>query len=81
MASALHAALVMPLTERKARWRAMMDVLERQDVTAWRRSFLAALTGQFDAAARPVLATLPGLDEPAPPPRDGGLRAPHRGLH
>jgi trehalose 6-phosphate synthase len=80
MASALHAALVMPLAERKARWRSMMDVLEKQDVTAWRRSFLEALTGQFDAPARPELATLPGLDLPAPPP-GAGRRAPDRRLH
>ena len=43
VADALETALAMPLEERKMRWRAMMDVLERQDITAWRRSFLAAL--------------------------------------
>ena len=43
VADALALALAMPLEERRARWRAMMDVLERQDITAWRRSFLAAL--------------------------------------
>ncbi|NKJ21440.1 alpha,alpha-trehalose-phosphate synthase (UDP-forming) [Dyella sp. SG609] len=43
VADALERALAMPLEERKMRWRAMMDVLERQDITAWRRSFLAAL--------------------------------------
>ncbi|MGO4703456.1 alpha,alpha-trehalose-phosphate synthase (UDP-forming) [Dyella sp. 2RAB6] len=43
VADALEIALAMPLEERKARWRAMMDVLERQDITAWRRSFLQAL--------------------------------------
>jgi len=43
VADALELALAMPLEERRQRWRAMMDVLERQDITAWRRSFLAAL--------------------------------------
>ncbi|WP_346950145.1 alpha,alpha-trehalose-phosphate synthase (UDP-forming) [Dyella sp.] len=43
VADALERALAMPLEERKMRWRAMMDVLERQDITAWRRNFLAAL--------------------------------------
>jgi len=43
VADALEMALAMSLEERKMRWRAMMDVLERQDITAWRRSFLKAL--------------------------------------
>lgn len=40
---ALHRALTMPLDERRQRWSVMMDVLLKQDVTAWRHSFLAAL--------------------------------------
>ncbi|TBR37327.1 MULTISPECIES: alpha,alpha-trehalose-phosphate synthase (UDP-forming) [Dyella] len=43
VAEALEQALSMPLIERKRRWRAMMDTLEKQDVTAWRQSFLGAL--------------------------------------
>jgi trehalose 6-phosphate synthase len=43
VADALEMALAMPVEERRMRWRAMMEVLERQDITAWRRSFLAAL--------------------------------------
>ena len=43
VADALEMALAMPLEERRQRWRAMMDVLEQQDITAWRRSFVAAL--------------------------------------
>ena len=43
VADALELALAMPLEERRQRWRAMMDVLERQDITAWRRSFVATL--------------------------------------
>ncbi|SFR89354.1 trehalose 6-phosphate synthase [Dyella sp. OK004] len=44
VADALQQALSMPLAERRRRWRSMMDVLERQDITAWRQSFLSALT-------------------------------------
>jgi len=45
MANSLRAALTMALADRRARWREMMDVLQRQDITAWRRSFLNALAG------------------------------------
>jgi trehalose 6-phosphate synthase len=45
MAEVLDRALKMPLAERKRRWRKMMDVLETNDITAWRRNFLKALTG------------------------------------
>ena len=34
----------MPLEERRERWEAMMDRLRRQDVTAWRESFVAAVS-------------------------------------
>ncbi|WP_430391292.1 alpha,alpha-trehalose-phosphate synthase (UDP-forming) [Dyella sp. 20L07] len=44
VAEALERALTMPLQERRARWRRMMDILERQDVTAWRNAFLQRLT-------------------------------------
>lgn len=43
VADAIDAGLGMSLTERIRRWRAMMDTLERQDITHWRRSFLDAL--------------------------------------
>jgi trehalose 6-phosphate synthase len=43
VADALERALKMPLRERRARWRSMMDVLERHDITAWRNEFLNAL--------------------------------------
>ena len=45
VANALERALKMPLRERRQRWRSMMDVLERQDITAWCQSFLQRLTG------------------------------------
>ncbi|HET6553223.1 MAG TPA: alpha,alpha-trehalose-phosphate synthase (UDP-forming) [Dyella sp.] len=43
VAEALGIALTMPLHERRTRWRRMMDVLEKQDVTAWRNAFLRRL--------------------------------------
>ncbi|MGA0586116.1 alpha,alpha-trehalose-phosphate synthase (UDP-forming) [Dyella sp. KRB-257] len=45
VANALERALQMPLRERRQRWRAMMDVLEKQDITVWCQSFLQRLTG------------------------------------
>jgi trehalose 6-phosphate synthase len=45
VAEALEHALSMPLAERRQRWRAMMDVLEKHDIHAWRQGFLEALTG------------------------------------
>ncbi len=42
-AAAMHEALGMPRDERVARWRSAMDVIERGDITAWRRGFLQAL--------------------------------------
>jgi trehalose 6-phosphate synthase len=43
VAEALERALTMSLQERRTRWRRMMDVLERHDVTAWRSAFLGRL--------------------------------------
>jgi trehalose 6-phosphate synthase len=43
MAEALHDALVMPLGERIERWQSMMATLKRNDITAWRESFVEAL--------------------------------------
>lgn len=43
MAGALRAALSLSLDERMARWKAMMQVLQRNDIHAWRAGFLAAL--------------------------------------
>ncbi|WP_049623149.1 alpha,alpha-trehalose-phosphate synthase (UDP-forming) [Frateuria defendens] len=43
VADALARALGMSLRERCERWRAMMDVLERHDITAWRNAFLGEL--------------------------------------
>lgn len=43
MSDALLRALKMPLDERKARWRSMMDNIEAEDVLWWRRRFTDAL--------------------------------------
>ncbi|HEV7489929.1 MAG TPA: trehalose-6-phosphate synthase [Rhodanobacteraceae bacterium] len=40
----LEKALTMPLAERRERWRVMYDYLVRNDIAAWRASFLDALT-------------------------------------
>jgi len=60
MADAIATALAMPLAERLARWRPMMDNIAQQDVIWWRRRFTDAL-----AAARPN-----GLE-----PADAGARS------
>ena len=43
VAAAIHGALTMPVRERRARWRRMMEKLRRNDVHAWRRKFLGVL--------------------------------------
>ena len=43
VADALQSALNMPLAERKARWRTLVEGVRRDDVTAWRESFLERL--------------------------------------
>ena len=43
VADTIAVAHAMPLAERLERWHAMMDTLERYDITAWRRDYLAAL--------------------------------------
>jgi trehalose 6-phosphate synthase len=44
VAEAILQGLNMPLGERKERWTAMMKVVERNDITAWRESFVRALS-------------------------------------
>jgi trehalose 6-phosphate synthase len=43
VADAMRKALAMPLEERRKRWRALMDGVERDDLAAWRDGFVAAL--------------------------------------
>ncbi|MEO1192023.1 MAG: trehalose-6-phosphate synthase [Pseudomonadota bacterium] len=49
MADALKTALAMPLDERQARHQALMEDVERNDIFAWRRSFLDCLTQMAEA--------------------------------
>ena len=59
MAEAILQGLDMPLGERKERWTAMMKVLERNDITAWRERFVRALT----ATATGMVNSAPGAPE------------------
>ncbi|HUC11598.1 MAG TPA: trehalose-6-phosphate synthase [Stellaceae bacterium] len=43
MAEGIRQGLLMSLGERKERWTAMMATIERNDITRWRESFVAAL--------------------------------------
>ena len=46
VADGISRALVMPLAERRERHAAMMEVLKRNDITAWRQRFVAALDAE-----------------------------------
>jgi len=43
VSDALRRALAMPLKERCERWNAMMAMLEKHDITTWRKNYLEAL--------------------------------------
>jgi len=53
VSDAVKRALAMPLEERRRRWRALMDGVERDDVNAWRDSFVAALHSARDQGQKP----------------------------
>jgi trehalose 6-phosphate synthase len=55
IADALKRALTMEQPERVRRWSALFDSVQREDVTAWRDSFVAALAGT--AERRTALAS------------------------
>ena len=48
VAHAIQAALTMPLPERRERYSAMLDVIQRNDIRAWSRRFVQALEGKAD---------------------------------
>ena len=56
MSDAITRALAMPLDERKRRWRSMMNCVEEQDISWWRRCFterlMAARNGDSKDAAQ-----------------------------
>jgi trehalose 6-phosphate synthase len=67
-ASAIQRAFEMPLRERKERWRAMMAVIEHNDVEHWCNTFLHELSDNH----RPVIApTEPALPLAAVADADG----------
>lgn len=58
VADALGQALVMPLEERQRRWRALMDNVEREDVTWWLHTFMDALAVSPNGADAPDLRVI-----------------------
>ncbi len=52
VADAIRRALAMPVEDRRRRWRALMDGVEREDILAWRNAFVATLHEARDEAAR-----------------------------
>lgn len=50
VAAALDHGLTMPLSERQARWRSLDAAIRRNDETAWRNGFLAALEDRSEPA-------------------------------
>ena len=54
VADAIKKALAMPPAERRTRWRALMDGVEKDDIVAWRDNFVAALhAARNEGAERP----------------------------
>jgi trehalose 6-phosphate synthase len=53
VADAIKRALAMPLPDRRRRWRALMDGVEKDDVVAWRDSFVTSLEEARDEGATP----------------------------
>ena len=63
VADAIKKALAMPIEERRKRWRALMDGVEKDNVVAWRDNFVAALREAHKAGAeapRPRIAASGG---------------------
>lgn len=52
MAEGMQSALSMPLEERRERYRAMIDALQRNDITAWRTRFVEALLASAGVQVR-----------------------------
>jgi trehalose 6-phosphate synthase len=65
MAQALAQALSMPLAERRARYRDMIDQLRRNNVSVWRDTFLRDL-GLADGCAADLSHSLPSSMAAAP---------------
>jgi trehalose 6-phosphate synthase len=52
ISDALERALSMDVSERKRRWEALFDNVTREDVTAWRDDFVAALKARPGAGEK-----------------------------
>ncbi len=59
ISDAIAKALEMPRGERIRRWRSMMDSVEQEDVMAWRRSFVDALSATEPGPVEPLAAETP----------------------
>jgi len=57
----IAAALSMPIDERRARWREMMEVLLRGSIHAWFSDFMQVLKATRCDVASPVRVKLPAL--------------------
>jgi trehalose 6-phosphate synthase len=73
-ADVIRAALEMNLDERRERYTALIATIEKNDITAWCRSFLAALENLADPGKPPeeiarALEKLRGTSQPAPKAR------------
>ena len=71
LVAAIERGLTMPLPERRERWRSMFEYLQRHDITAWRRDFLAALDR---SRASPPNASAARLRDGADTQRDAAPR-------
>jgi len=69
MAETLHRALVMPIEERRSRWRAMMEQVRRHSARSWSDSYLKAL-----AAATEERHAAPGVPTNHPTGRAAAAR-------
>jgi trehalose 6-phosphate synthase len=58
VADAIQRALAMTVEERRRRWRALMDGVEKDDVIAWRDSFVRSLEASLLGPSEPNVATL-----------------------
>lgn len=58
VADAIKRALAMPREERKVRWRALMDGVEKDDVVAWRDNFVRCLEGMRAEVKGPRIAAV-----------------------
>jgi trehalose 6-phosphate synthase len=44
VADGIERAITMPLAERRERWESSMNMIRKNDITAWRRGFIESLT-------------------------------------